>query len=441
MTANDAIKYSHKVSLEKTFYNVVKSYLPQQRWLGKNNHYKDKTIDKIKNNVRNPGANPVNHKHLAEYIASSTVLHCFAGWNYISRSIESLLNNDIPSCIHFAYYGELRAAMSLLATEGIGVFDNFHFFIDTNQDCREFRGSKTHKMTDELINLWAQEPVKKEQIFNIIRVRNKNISDWFRDANYSISSSYASDILKDWLVEWSMDLKFIEDQYLRNEMSYRPHFKNHYLDIKTAISTVKDIWQGLEPTNDHRFQELDLHLFRIALEKAFSKFTGVKTISRKYALFIDKMFANAGEPTNQYFYNFLLRSVSDEDHVLLINARSDRNKNRIGMQYPFAIISRGILLLRLASGLCDSLIKNTGLTINVFKFWWEEIAFEMGLIPSRPYMLNSIDLFADVVASFNNIEFNDVTLWTSTKNVNNIYSSELQELKQFQRVGIWGLGL
>src|SRR3970282_1323486 len=109
-------------------------------------------------------------------------------------------------------------------------------------------------------------------------------TSWFRDANYSTSSSYAAEILKDWLIEWSMDLKFDEDQNLRSEMSYRPNFANYFLDIKSVLNSVKDIWQGLEPTNDHRFQELDLHLFRIALEKAFSKFTGVKTISKKYEL-------------------------------------------------------------------------------------------------------------------------------------------------------------
>src|SRR5262249_16005771 len=101
-------------------------FFEQSRWLGPRNRYASDVVSKIKEDNAN---NSLNAKQLAQYIAASGFLHLVDGWSYLGRSVQSLLRGDPHRAIHLAYYGELRAAMSILATEGIGVFNRNHFVV------------------------------------------------------------------------------------------------------------------------------------------------------------------------------------------------------------------------------------------------------------------------------------------------------------------------
>ena len=96
----------------------------RNRWVSSTNRYIVKTIPKLKRH----NLNDVNHnRDLASYIAVSAILHCFDGWIYLGNAISALSSGDAHTSHHLAYYAELRAAMSLLAGEGIGVFSNKHY--------------------------------------------------------------------------------------------------------------------------------------------------------------------------------------------------------------------------------------------------------------------------------------------------------------------------
>src|SRR5689334_737896 len=112
----------------ETTFSGMRRFICESQWIGSSNRYGADTIQRIqsdnkKNRVREP-------RQLSQYIAASTLLHCADGWSYLGRAFTALLGGDSSRAIHLAYYAELRAAMSLLATEGIGVFSNAHFFID-----------------------------------------------------------------------------------------------------------------------------------------------------------------------------------------------------------------------------------------------------------------------------------------------------------------------
>jgi len=49
--------------------------------------------------------------------------HCLDGWSYLSRSVSALVARDGHSAKHMAYYAQLRAAMSMLAVSGVGIFN------------------------------------------------------------------------------------------------------------------------------------------------------------------------------------------------------------------------------------------------------------------------------------------------------------------------------
>src|SRR5687767_9228022 len=49
-----------------------------------------------------------------------TCSHALDGWRYLAHAATALLNASRRTCIHLAYYAELRAARSILGACGIG---------------------------------------------------------------------------------------------------------------------------------------------------------------------------------------------------------------------------------------------------------------------------------------------------------------------------------
>ena len=122
----------------KTFYGL-RRFIKRQGWIGKNNKY---SIDTVKKIVAKSKAGHIQEaRHLSQYIAASCVLHCADGWAYLGKAILAVLRGDPHRSRHFGYYAELRAAMSLLASEGIGVFDKKHAVIDARNSVALFTGN------------------------------------------------------------------------------------------------------------------------------------------------------------------------------------------------------------------------------------------------------------------------------------------------------------
>src|SRR5690606_15596582 len=122
MSINTAAQNASPKAIDKALQRVIKNHLPHDRWLGLRNRYRKDTVGKIDSDLpRHPQPPSLKDRQVAEYISVSTLTHCTDGWNYLSRSIESILSGDEMSSIHLAYYAELRAVLSLMATQGIGI--------------------------------------------------------------------------------------------------------------------------------------------------------------------------------------------------------------------------------------------------------------------------------------------------------------------------------
>src|SRR5438067_355249 len=137
------IQSSSRAYVEKTL-SGLRRFAREFHWIGKSNAYSGDIIEKIKmdsvaHRIRNP-------RHLSQYISASCLLHCADGWSYLGKAIVLLLRGDPHRCRHLAYYAELRAAMSLLAADGIGIFNNTHFVFDgPNSVTRLPRNYNTHR--------------------------------------------------------------------------------------------------------------------------------------------------------------------------------------------------------------------------------------------------------------------------------------------------------
>jgi hypothetical protein len=435
---NNAIQNSSSDPIKKAIIRLGKNQFKKKRIIGPHNFYLKNTVDKI--NDRNI---PIQTEPLCDYLAASVISHCYDGWNFLSRSIESFLNGDISSSIHFAYYSELRAVMSLMASNGIGIFDKRHVYFDSTQTPMMLFGTSagkrltTHEVAHQLINAWSQANLHREDVLKLINISNRSLSDWLIASGGTASSQYAQSIVKQWIERWSIDLKLDEDQKLRNETSYRPRFKINKVDIKDSVNNILKIWSVLEPVPSNRFQEIDKYLWRIGIEEAFKLTTGRTIKNKAYISFVDNIFQTLGEPQGQFLYDFLLRRVEKADHFILTEARKDSGNNKINLTNPSAMICRAILLLRISTGFAGSHINAQ---TQALQFWWEETSLSMGLINSIPSGIKTYDLYSDISDSISNVQINIHGLNT-VRDALTLQAEDLNNIKQMQRACFWGLGL
>src|SRR5690606_16056903 len=127
-----------------------------------------------------------------------------------------------------AYYAELRAAMSLLAADGIGVFNNRHVIITSDCKCeylpiatrsnRKRAKLPTHEFVWNALNYWANSIAGINTLERVVRPGGVPLGDWLSQASVGARFVAAS-----WLSQWGLDLQRVcEDQSSRNNASYRP---------------------------------------------------------------------------------------------------------------------------------------------------------------------------------------------------------------------------
>ena len=126
----EAIRRASRSAIEG-YFSAISAKQRTSDWLCRTNRYRQSCSSRYSEDI---AANPstVREKHLLAYVGASAPCHAIDGWSFLGRAIDSALRGDTYSAIHFGYYAKLRAAMSLLGAEGIGVFDNKHSLIDVS---------------------------------------------------------------------------------------------------------------------------------------------------------------------------------------------------------------------------------------------------------------------------------------------------------------------
>lgn len=422
----------------KDYFSDLDRYFRDGRWIGLKNRYRENTTRRLeKDIVATPSL--LNSKHLGEYIAASTVLHCFDGWSFLSKAVNAHANGDRYAAHHLAYYAELRATMSLLACEGIGVFNKKHLVIDAGKNCVVMDGKiGTHEFCWLALEHWAKQKRSSDLLMQIITPGGLPLQDWLDEFGVAPTST---SIGQDWLTSWGMDLRNIsQDHDGRNEVSYRPNFIKPVNSIEPikASEFCRNIWELFEPAYYSRFEHLDRHLLRITLRRSFKAVMGYYRPSgyrKRIETTLNKI-APKGLPP-QVWKSFLL----DNEIPPLISEASGVIFNRGSFHMP--VIARAVLLLRIATGATSRLLKSLGYDSKDLQFWWAEYGESLGLW-KPPLRVDFIELWADVEASL--IELSE---WETdhTGHSNSIFewnqdkAKELDNLCACERIGLWGLGI
>jgi hypothetical protein len=438
MAINNILLNCSGNTISDAFERIVKRQIPNKKIIGSRNYFLENTAKKVDDLNKLVPFTIKHQKHIEEYIASSILVHNSDGWNYLSRSIDSLLNGDISSSIHLAYYAELRSVMALMAYEGIGIFNRQHIWFDSSKNHTLFRGFTTHSLADDAMRTWANQTSKKNILFDIIKIKNVTLTDWIRETGVLTKSTYVNTIANKWLKNWSIDLHLKEDQNLRNDMSYRPHFKESSIDLKKTLEKLSEIWELLEPTSSNSFPLLDKHLLRIALFNVFKIKFGRVPQGDQYENFLNIVFGRIGESTSQPLFEFLLRESNPIDPIIIIEARKDRINYKVNRIDPLPIICRAILLLRLSTGAARILIDNSTLNKSDLYFWCDRLCYENGISSENPSNVDPVDLFADIRESIDEFRNNPDHIG-NVRETSLSFQDSLFNLKQFQRAGIWGI--
>jgi hypothetical protein len=381
---------------------------------------------------------------LAQYIAASAVLHANDAWSYLSRSIQCLLAGDPHRALHLGYYAELRASMSLLAAAGIGIFDRKHFVVVApNSTAKLESAAGTHAMAWNALEFWAQLPASGPLFANLVRPDARTLTDWFHP--YGGSNALEAQA-RAWFLQWGMDLSALsKDQSARNESSYRPDGipDNWALCSSTTIKFVQELWAALQPTPGSMFQEIDRHILRLALERHYRSVSGKDASSTDPAFItmVNRVTTAQGfAPTTEARWkNFLLRALIPNDlSIFTYSALKLGNSTTDHL----AVLSRGLLLLRMASGSANSLIHQAGFHPTNLSFWWDAIGQARGLWPQNQPPAILADLWTDIEDTLDQVEASiaaDPALVQSFDALRQNLAEHLHMLSSQERVGLWAI--
>lgn len=437
MTIETVVQNSSPNLIISSAERIKKSAFIKSRWLYRN-IYRSDVIDTIK---REDNSAPSKPNHLAQYIAASTVLHCCDGWKFFSLGMDNLLNGDSANSVFMAYYAQLRALMAYFATEGIGIFNNKHFYFDNRGDCFFFK-SNTHDVVKNLINAWAQDKAKSPRFLNVLKLEGRPFSDWISSADVVLGSPTIPEVAKDWLQAWSIDLKILgEDHTRRNEVSYRPqgitklptsrHFEND-------LSMCLEAWKVTEPFAANRFAILDQILLRKILLAVYER---RKTTRMDFEQFVATSMVNLGLGTDSRLYR-VMTSSNPITNEILKNAEKTAFHKTTGTD-PVPVLCRAFILLRIASAAVENFLEKSSISSSDIEFWWSNFGINNGLwTPGNPPEQMS-DLWSDIDEAILGLEDfldqADTNICVTQAHYSVPY--ELWQVKQFTKAGLWAIGL
>lgn len=413
-------------------------------WLGSQNRYRRDCLAALPNSR---SSSAVSHLDLAEYIAAACILHCMDGWSYLGRALNCHARGDSCNASHLGYYAELRAALSILASQGIGIFGNSHFVVDSVGICDQIpNNAGTHKMVWWVLKHWAQQQQSAKALGKMVSPAGIPLDDWLLAFN-GISSLRL--IGKDMLTQWGFDLDRMsrgDEQRARNILSYQPTSiaPRSYLDAEQSAEFIVSVWSLCQPLVSSRFEMLDRHLLRESLRTIFLKnMTGIST-SLSYRTRVQNALTALPftSQTERERLELFLTTDPSKTSPLLNHARGTTTPE--DPNHHVQVMARSVLLLRVATGLAADLLRAVSISASDVEFWWRPIGESRALWRPGQDPADVMDLWDDVEAALD-----DASEWTNRQSGSSVsfaqwwdeQAATISTLQGCERIAFWGLGL
>ncbi len=387
-------------------FSRIKAYNTNEQWLDIGNVYKSDPVTRI--NLEKDGEKTRKSLQLADYIAVSSPTHLWDGWNYLGLALYSYVCGYTANAKHLAYYAELRVAMSLLASQGVGIFNRCHFVVDKNSNVYELAHISTHDATWLYLEQWADGGGSKYFLDRALRVQSYSFTDWLRAFPHG---GALAPVGAERLLSMAFDLRCMkEDRKARNEASYRPTgiVVSEVRDLKADVEFVVESIRLLEPGGLLGTFEMDKFILRQVIERAFdsgnedirSKVHGLEKFRSSVVAMVANLMDNPDLQKN--FREFFTRELDAEEPRLLREAEKRNNHNDEG--YHFQVISRAILLLRVATSIVREMLKDSGVNLDSLEFWWRDIGRTQGFWKAPFESVDSFQLWDDFSSYLDDID-------------------------------------
>lgn len=433
------VRFASRKAVEQYFARCAAAGI-NDRWLDIGNRYRITATQTYEDDL---SSSSVQHAELIEYISASAPAHLIDGWSYLARATDAILRGDLNAAIHFSYYAELRAAMSLLACEGIGVFNRKHPIIDQtglstvpvrkitgtwNKTTKKFnpKDAGTHMVVWPLLHHWGSLKRAANLIEELVAPDGYTLRQWLNALSITTPTKAIS---KQWLTTWGTDLsRLSEDHDSRNMASYRPsEFRLAPAPTApNAIEFVSDLWKLFEPTVGGKFPQLEKELLKRIVRSSGRLVTTTALESNlgmppSVATNWQSFFTNTTEPKPLTF--------------------SDKSSDVDQTDCAFQVTSRAALLLFLATGSTRKHLVNAGYSQDQLEFFWRrlcEVRFDgpASDLPDEP-----IDLWSDIEANLL-----DADAWrlaalpnTSLGEWRKAQPAVMNQIVGFELAVVWGL--
>lgn len=424
------------------------SYFSSGGWLGSHNRYRRDCVAALQ---AASASSSVSHLDLTEYIAASSVIHCADGWGYLGRALGSHSRGDGCISAHLGYYAELRAALSILASQGIGVFNTKHFVVDSVGNCQQIPNtSGTHQMLWWILEHWAQQQSSARVLGKVVSPSGITLEDWMLEFG-GIASLHL--IGRDLLQQWGLDLRRMsrgDERRARNFLSYQPTSitPRPSLSAERTAKFMIDVWSLCRPSIFSRFENLDSHLLRTSLYKIYqSAMTAGQTgasASTGYRTRIQRTVANlslASQIERQRIETFLTTTPTALPLLLRSAAGTVTPEDP---EHHIQVMARAVLLLRLATGMAARSLRTASISALDLDFWWRSIGEQRGLWRTGEDPTDVMDLWNDV-----ELAVDDADTWATTHSDPAVtiaqwcdeQAAAISTLQGCERIALWGLGL
>ncbi|HEV7281407.1 MAG TPA: hypothetical protein VGN57_14495 [Pirellulaceae bacterium] len=409
----------------------------RSRWLPENNRYRVNCVRAFEDDaLATPSA--ISLSQIVTYIAASGPAHAIDGWSFLGRAVDAVMRGDAYAAIHLGYYAELRAAMALLASNGIGVFSGMHCILQngaaqefrqittTKKGKKEYRPYSTHSFVWPCLQHWASQKSSFDLIEKIFKPGGQPLSIWFDRCG---AQRPARAVTRQIFRAWGMDLRDVSrDHESRNLVSYRPaEFRpSAPLSASDLIEYISSLWSCFEPQAAGRFPVLErVLLYRALKAGGINALTDAQLtalgFSQQQSVVWKSQFAASTVPT----------AIADAA------SKTSIEKARCCLE----IISRAALLLSVATASAREHLASAGYTAADLEFFWVRHGEARGLWDATSAPEEPVDAWATIrdalvdCGEWNSAAAAGTSLWSWRQS----QPAFVDAFGAFELVAIWGM--
>jgi hypothetical protein len=274
-----------------------------------------------------------------ERIAAAQIVHVLEGWLNFSSALQSFVNNEISQAQHLAYYGELRAVLSLIAWGGTDLKGKTYRYFASTGALEKLKFIPTHQLAWSFWQKWIATDVARDLIFENIKLTEDRS---LNDVSELLSSFLPVDERS--IRNWGFDLmtNAINDRDQRNHSSYGIQLASKEVsysenDIKKFVTNV---WDLLFPVTTSIWQ------FDMAMVKYV-----IKSVEKTLCV------TDSKEPLSDELESIHYRvlkslSISDERLIKYLESNADLEIFEFATKDEYDVknmLSRSLIFLRIAT--------------------------------------------------------------------------------------------